>query len=62
MGRYEGAKVGLQRGMGIAVVFKKENINTATMNSEMILTVLSAFAGRERSLSPKCCPRQAHGI
>ena len=30
--------------MGIAVVFEKENINTATMNSEMILTVLSAFA------------------
>ena len=33
--------------MGIAVVFEKENINTATMNSEMILTVLSAFAQAE---------------
>ena len=49
--------------MGIAVVFEKENINTATMNSEMILTVLSAFAQAEsESISPKCCPRQAHGI
>ena len=33
--------------MGIAVIFEKENINTATMNSEMILTVLSAFAQAE---------------
>ena len=33
--------------MGIAVVFEKGNINTATMNSEMILTVLSAFAQAE---------------
>ena len=33
--------------MGIAVVFEKENINTATMNSEMILIVLSAFAQAE---------------
>lgn len=33
--------------IGIAVVFEKENINTATMNSEMILTVLSAFAQAE---------------
>ena len=33
--------------MGIAVVFEKESINTATMNSEMILTVLSAFAQAE---------------
>ncbi len=33
--------------MGIAVVFEKENINTATMNSEMILTVLSTFAQAE---------------
>ena len=33
--------------MGIAVVFEKENINTATMNSEIILTVLSAFAQAE---------------
>ena len=33
--------------MGIAVVFEKENINTTTMNSEMILTVLSAFAQAE---------------
>lgn len=33
--------------MEIAVVFEKENINTATMNSEMILTVLSAFAQAE---------------
>ena len=33
--------------MGIAVVFEKENINTATMNSEMIITVLSAFAQAE---------------
>ena len=33
--------------MGIAVAFEKENINTATMNSEMILTVLSAFAQAE---------------
>ena len=29
------------------MVFEKENINTATMNSEMILTVLSAFAQAE---------------
>lgn len=33
--------------IGIAVIFEKENINTATMNSEMILTVLSAFAQAE---------------
>ena len=41
--------------MGIAVVFEKENINTTTMNSEMILTVLSAFAQAE-SLSLKMLP------
>lgn len=39
--------VRLLKQMGIAVVFEKENINTATMNSEMILTVLSAFAQAE---------------
>ena len=33
--------------LGIAVYFEKENINTSTMNSEMILTVLSAFAQAE---------------
>lgn len=33
--------------IGIAVIFEKENINTSTMNSEMILTVLSAFAQAE---------------
>ena len=32
---------------GVEVYFEKENINTATMNSEMILTVLSAFAQAE---------------
>ena len=33
--------------LGITVIFEKENINTSTMNSEMILTVLSAFAQAE---------------
>ena len=32
---------------GISVIFEKENINTGTMTSEMILTVLSAFAQAE---------------
>ncbi|MBN3018220.1 recombinase family protein [Ruthenibacterium lactatiformans] len=32
---------------GIFVIFEKENINTGTMTSEMILTVLSAFAQAE---------------
>ena len=31
----------------VGIFFEKENINTATMNSEMILTVLSAFAQAE---------------
>ena len=31
----------------IGIIFEKENINTSTMNSEMILTVLSAFAQAE---------------
>ena len=35
------------KAIGIAVIFEKENINTSTMNSEMILTVLSAFAQAE---------------
>ena len=35
------------KALGIAVIFEKENINTSTMNSEMILTVLSAFAQAE---------------
>lgn len=42
--------------MGIAVVFEKENINTATMNSEMILTVLSAFAQAESESISKMLP------
>ena len=33
--------------LGITVIFEKESINTSTMNSEMILTVLSAFAQAE---------------
>lgn len=32
---------------GVTVIFEKENINTSTMNSEMLLTVLSAFAQAE---------------
>ena len=32
---------------GVTVTFEKENINTSTMNSEMLLTVLSAFAQAE---------------
>ena len=49
--------------MGIAVVFEKENINTATMNSEMIRDRTERLCtGRERVYLPKCCPRQAHGI
>ena len=35
------------KNLGIGIIFEKENINTATMNSEMILTVLSAFAQAE---------------
>ena len=35
------------KSIGVTVQFEKENINTATMNSEMILTVLSAFAQAE---------------
>ena len=33
--------------LGITVIFEKENINTSTMDSEMILTILSAFAQAE---------------
>ena len=39
--------VRMLKALGIAVIFEKENINTSTMNSEMILTVLSAFAQAE---------------
>lgn len=39
--------VRMLKAIGIAVIFEKENINTSTMNSEMILTVLSAFAQAE---------------
>lgn len=35
------------KAMGIAVVFEKENINTLKEDSEMILTILSAFAQSE---------------
>lgn len=36
-----------QKQFGVTVIFEKENINTSTMNSEMLLTVLSAFAQAE---------------
>lgn len=39
--------VRMLKALGITVIFEKENINTSTMNSEMILTVLSAFAQAE---------------
>ena len=39
--------VRMLKSLGVTVIFEKENINTATMNSEMILTVLSAFAQAE---------------
>ena len=35
------------KAMGIGVKFEKENINTATMSNEMVLTMLSAFAQAE---------------
>ena len=35
------------KGLNVAVYFEKENINTSTMTSEMMLTVLSAFAQAE---------------
>lgn len=39
--------VRLLRQLGISVIFEKENIDTGTMTSEMILTVLSAHAQAE---------------
>ncbi|MEG1126880.1 MAG: recombinase family protein, partial [Oscillospiraceae bacterium] len=33
--------------LGVSIQFEKEGINTATMNTEMILTVLGAFAQAE---------------
>ena len=35
------------KALGIGVKFEKENINTATMSNEMVLTMLSAFAQAE---------------
>lgn len=31
----------------IAIIFEKENINTLTMNGEMLLTILSSLAQQE---------------
>ena len=39
--------VRILKSWGIPVIFEKENINTANMNSEMILTCLSSFAQAE---------------
>lgn len=39
--------VRMLQSMGVAVIFEKENINTGIMESEMILSVLSAFAQEE---------------
>ena len=35
------------RAMGIGVFFEKENINTLDMDSEMLITMLGAFAQAE---------------
>ena len=39
--------VRMLKSWGIRIIFEKENIDTANMNSEMILTCLSAFAQAE---------------
>lgn len=36
------------RELGIAVIFEKENINTLEMDSEMLITILGAFAVHQR--------------
>ena len=40
--------------LGIRLIFEKENIDTETMESEFLLTLLAAFAESE------CVLRQAH--
>ncbi len=40
-------KIRMLQGLGIAVIFEKENIDTSKPYSEMILTILSSFAQEE---------------
>ena len=44
---------------GVTVIFEKENINTSTMNSEMLLTVLSAFAQAESESISQNIPEES---
>ena len=42
------------KALGIGIIFEKENINTLTMVSEMVITMMGCFAQAEVNLSAKC--------